>query len=161
MPSCAKRIFKPEKINGTHTHILPVEMTKCTLGDLFAAVNIKPHVQSYHRSYTTHYFYNANTKVRRPKQEVSARFKILSSVVLQCIVGFPLLVSHFDECTLWEQRLTCNTQTKEVFIMSVISASSATYRHKVKRRAYKHDKITFHIQHFTVRASLFSFLASK
>lgn len=45
--------------------------------------------------------------------------------------------------------------------MNVISVSSATYQHKAKRRAYKHVKITIHIQHFTVQASLFSFLASK
>lgn len=90
---CAKRIFEPEKINDTQGHILPVEMTKCTSGDLVAAVNVKPHVKSYH-SYRHTILYNANTKVRTAKQEVSAWF-ILSSVVLQCVVVFPLLVSRF------------------------------------------------------------------
>lgn len=53
-----------------------------------------------------------------PKQEVPAWF-LFSSVVLQCIVVFPLLVSHFDYCTFLEQCLTCNTETNK-FIVSII-----------------------------------------
>lgn len=157
--SRAKIIFNPEKIDGTHSHILPVEMTKCTLGDLFAAVNIKPHVISYHRSCASQYFKIRNAKVRRPSQEVSAWF-LISSVVLQCIVVFPLLVSHFDYCTFWSSALHATQKPINSLWISSL-CFSATYRHQTTRRAYKHVKMTLHIQHFTVPASLFSVLASK
>lgn len=85
----------------------------------------------------------------------------LSSPLWCCIVVFPLLVSYFDYCTSLCSALHATQKQMNQYILNVISASSATYRHQAKCRAYEHIKITFHILHFTIRAILFSFLASK
>lgn len=87
-----KVFFKPEKIYGTLSDILAVEMTKCTSGDLLAAFNIKLHVKSCRSRCVTQCFKMLQAKVRTPKQEVSAWF-IFTSVVLHCGISLILITA--------------------------------------------------------------------
>lgn len=127
-----KLLFQPEKIYGTLSDILAVEMTKCTLVTDWQLL-------------TSNYMLNAAVAVasnnalkcyRQRLEHQSGKFLLgLSSSLWCCIVAFPLLVSYFDDCTSRCNALHATQKQMNKYIMNVISASSATYQHQAKCRA--------------------------
>lgn len=126
-----KVLFKPEKIYGTLSDILAVEMTKCTFGDWLAAFNITLHVKA-----AVAVASNNALKCYQQRLEHQSRKSLLglSSSLWCCIVAFPLLVSYFDYCTSRCNALHTTQKQMNKYIMN-ISASSATYQHQTKCRA--------------------------